>query len=181
MSWDNVKRCTKCGAGCPEEASVCVRCGGTQLGPAELPFQPRIPETTYPRLTEADGADAAGIDLTAGILRYKWTGSAGPAGKDFCRLVDQRLGMVVDDFAICFVDESKVAFARGYNRAVRDHIIAKYGRNLVAEALEEAQELHLKRYEAYLRAKEASEDGSSASNAPQPHPPGVADRRNMTQ
>lgn len=40
MAWDKIKRCTKCGAGCPEESSTCIRCGSRDLGPAKVPPEP---------------------------------------------------------------------------------------------------------------------------------------------
>lgn len=38
MGWNNIKRCSDCGAGSPEEASSCVRCGSTAL------LSPRDPD-----------------------------------------------------------------------------------------------------------------------------------------
>ena len=74
------------------------------------------------------GIDAAKNDVAAGVLRYKWRRSAGRGGKNFCQMVLDRFGMIVDDYGICFVTKDSIAFAEGYNEIVRDYLLTKHGR-----------------------------------------------------
>ena len=83
---------------------------------------------------EQEGIQAATRDIAAGVLRYKWLGSGGRGGKEFCQFVKERLGMIVDDFGVCFVGQEKRDFARGYNTTVRDHIITAQGRDIIEES-----------------------------------------------
>ena len=66
MNWDKVRRCIQCGAGCPQDSSACVRCGSTNLGPAEPAFQ-RVEHPAVEPQTEQDGVIAATCDIAAGI------------------------------------------------------------------------------------------------------------------
>jgi hypothetical protein len=38
MDWSRIRRCTACGAGCPEDADTCIRCGSAALGEAQSPW-----------------------------------------------------------------------------------------------------------------------------------------------
>ena len=107
---------------------------------------------------EQEGIDAATRDVAAGVLRYKWLGHSGLDGKDFCRIVGERFGMVVDDFGLCAVWQNKIDFARGYNRVVRDHLIGRYGRDVVADAMNEARALHKECHARWLASLESNGD-----------------------
>jgi hypothetical protein len=39
MGWNKIRRCRKCGAGCPGQSTTCIRCGSAELGSAEGPVQ----------------------------------------------------------------------------------------------------------------------------------------------
>jgi hypothetical protein len=125
---------------------------------------------------EQEGIQTATRDIAAGVLRYKWLGSGGRGGKDFCRFVKERLGMIVDDFGHCAVWEEKRDFARGYNSTVRDHIIATQGRDVIEESRAEAQAIHKERYDKWVASLESKPIKDSASNTGQPQSPPSADQ-----
>jgi len=117
---------------------------------------------------EQEGIQAATRDIAAGVLHYKWLGSGGRGGKDFCRLVKERLGMIVDDFGVCMVWQEKRDFARGYNSTVHEYIIATHGRDVIEESRAEAESLHKERYDRWVASLESNRSDDSASNTGQP-------------
>ena len=101
-----------------------------------------------------NGIDAAQRDIAAGILRFKWTGGGGRGGADFCQMIQDCLGMTVDDFGVCFVTQDKIAFADGYNETVREFLIAEHGRDVIAETLADARAKFRERYDRYVTSLE---------------------------
>jgi hypothetical protein len=66
--------------------------------------------------------------------------------------------MIVDDFGICFTTEDQSACADGYNRTVRDHLVAVHGRDVVDEAMIEGRELYEERHDRYRASLESDGD-----------------------
>jgi hypothetical protein len=112
---------------------------------------------------EQEGIQAATRDIASGVLRYKWLGSGGRGGQDFCRLVKERLGMVVDDYGVCFVWQTKTDFANAYNQTVREHIIATHGRDLVEESFAEARAIFAERYKRWVASLDSKKQGGGSS------------------